>query len=317
MTEPIRLELPTFEALSVNSWLFQGEENVLIDCGENSSSSWNALNDQLAEHGLSISDISKVIITHAHYDHIGMANKITQHCDATIWVSEMVEGWAVNLKELLERRSIAIQSVFEKYLNREQASLFDEFDNDLILKYWEGIPAERLHVFPMDGTIDINGAAWDVIHTPGHCLNQTCFYQADSQWLLSADMLLPIIPLPIIDAYRTPPYLPTKSLLMHYESYDIIASLDIKKVFPGHMASFENTHEIIRAQTEKIQSRIAACLSLIQNGTHDFMGLIRHIYPKRINAATGLMIVGCLEMLMEEGKIKVDYESSTPKINSL
>jgi len=316
MTEPIRLELPTFEGISVNSWLCKGKENILIDCGERSEKSIRSLNDQLAENGLRIEDISKVIITHAHYDHIGMAQHITKNSQATIWVSEMANVWAIDLKEMLERRALAIQGVFAKYMEKEQLSNFDEFTNEMILEYWEEVPENRLHIFPMEGAIDINGIDWEIIYTPGHCLNQTCFYQRDTAWLLSADMLMPMIPMPIIDASRDAPYQGVKSLLMQYESYDKLSALEIKKVFPGHKAAFDNASQMIEKQKNKINHRKEVCMDLIANGTENFMDLVRHIYPQNINMATVLMIVGVLEMLDEEGRIVVDIVNDKPRISS-
>ena len=95
----------------------------------------------------------------------------------------------------------------------------------------------------MNGAIDFGGQEWEIIHTPGHCLNQTCFFQKEKGWLLSADMVLPMIPIPIIDAARTPPYEGIPSLRTHLESYEKLLPLDITKAFPGHFAVIENVKE--------------------------------------------------------------------------
>ena len=83
MTEPIRIELPTMYGMkSVNAYLFLTPELTLIDCGEKTDASWDALQTALAKHGLAIKDIKRVIITHAHVDHIGMAHKISEESGA-------------------------------------------------------------------------------------------------------------------------------------------------------------------------------------------------------------------------------------------
>jgi len=74
MTEPIRIELPTIYGMkSVNAYLFLDPEPTLIDCGEKTDASWKALQSALAVYNLAVKDIKKVIITHAHVDHIGEA----------------------------------------------------------------------------------------------------------------------------------------------------------------------------------------------------------------------------------------------------
>ena len=305
MTEPIQIELPTiFEVMTVNAWLIKGKENVLIDCGEKTDKSWNALNEGLKQNGLSLQDISKVVITHAHLDHLGMANKITQHCDATIWVSEYVYEWTQNLKECLDRRSTVIKAAFDLNLSKVDREKGADFGYKMLGPYWEEVPKERIHVFPMSGTIDLGGQNWEVIHTPGHCINQTCFYQRATKRLLSADMLLRMIPIPIIDATIKPPYKGVQSLQQHLDSYKILMDLDIEKAYPGHLEAFGNVAALMEKQINRIHQRKEKCFQLINSGTTQFMDLIHAIYPKRIHNATMFMVIGFLEILKNEGRIE-------------
>ena len=118
--EPIKIELPTiFEGMTVNAWLFKSPEPTLIDCGEKTDKLWDALINGLKINGLGIRDLKKVIITHAHLDHIGMAKKITDHSDATIWVSEYVYDWATDLKTMLDRRTAAIMDIHAQKLSSQ------------------------------------------------------------------------------------------------------------------------------------------------------------------------------------------------------
>lgn len=308
MLEPIRIELPTiFEVMTVNSWLLKGAENVLIDCGEKTDQSWQALQEGLAKNGLTLQDISKVVITHAHLDHIGMANKVTQYCDATIWVSEMTYDWAVNLKEVLDRRTKAIKDSFAPNLTKKQSAVFIDFDYEKLSPYWDEIPKERLRTFPMNGTIFLAGSEWEIIHTPGHCLNQTCFYQKDKGWLLSTDMLLRMTSMPIIDAARTPPYKGVESLSMHLASYDKLLQRKITKAFPGHYGAFEEVEMVIHQQKEKINRRKEQCYDLIRQGTSNFMDLTKAIYPNRVHTGTMFMVIGYLQLLQAEGHIEAEF----------
>jgi len=307
MLEPIQIELPTFfEVMTVNTWLLKGEENVLIDCGEKTDKCWQALIKGLADNGLTLQDISKVVITHAHLDHMGMANRITQNCDAQIWVSQMTYEWAVNLKELLDRRSKATRESFAPNFTEEQRAEFKDFGYQKLSPYWDEIPPDRLEIFPMEGTVNLAGNEWEIIHTPGHCLNQTCFYQKEKGWLLSADMLLPMISMPIVDAERTPPYKGVKSLLMHMASYDKLLQRNITKAFPGHYPAFEEVETVIHKQLSKISKRKEKCFDLIGQGVANFMDLTKAIYPDRVHNGTMFMILGYLQMLEEEDRIKAE-----------
>ena len=305
MEEPIQLELPTiFEDMTVNAWLIKGSEPTLIDCGEKTGKLWHSLLNGLKINGLGIEDIKKVIITHAHLDHIGIANKITQHSDAKIWVNEYVYDWAVDLKTMLDRRTDAIMGLVNQHLPNKLTKAYFGFGFQKLAPLWDEIPKDKLEVFPMNGKIDIGGQDWDIVYTPGHCINQTCFYNPKNGHLLSADMLLRIIPIPIIDAGLAPPYARVKSLVMHLASYEKLDKLNISKVFPGHFEAFENAHEIIQKQVKKIHARKEKCFQLIQKGVRQTIDLAHAIYPNRINNATLFMVIGFLDILQEEGRIE-------------
>ncbi len=296
--EPIRLILPTvFEGMTVNSWLFPGPEPTLIDCGEKTDKAWKSLNNQLNINGLKIEDIKKVIVTHGHLDHMGMAAKVARESDAKIWVNEYLYDWAVDLKTMLDRRSNAIIKVMKPLLPEELQQKYFLFGYDMLSPMWDEIPADRIVKFPISGTIDIGEEEWDIIYTPGHCINQTCFYNPRNGYFLSADMLLRMIPIPIIDADLLPPYAPVKSLVMQLESYEKIKKLEITKTFPGHYESFDDAEVKIQKQVAKIQERKEKCHSLVESGIDNVHDLTKKIYPGRINQATLFMVVGFLDII--------------------
>ena len=58
---------------------------------------------------LRVKDLKKVIITHAHVDHIGMAGKIAEESNAEIWVNDYTYNWAINTKEMWHQRMKMMQ----------------------------------------------------------------------------------------------------------------------------------------------------------------------------------------------------------------
>lgn len=306
-TAPIRIELPTiFGMKTVNAWLFLTPEPVLIDCGEKTDAAWDALVLALAQHQLKVSDLKKVIITHAHLDHMGLANQICQHSEAQIYVSEYALGWANNLETMINKRKDAFLQVATKNIPPALANFSFgkfKFDFESLSPYWDEIPENRIQVFPMNGTLDFGNATWQIIHAPGHCLNQVCFFNAENGHFLSADMLLNLIPVPIIDAQLEPPFLRTQSLASLVNSYQKIAQLPITKVFPGHYEAFENPAELIDNQLNRIAFRKGHCLELIKKGHHNFLELLSLVYPNRLHPGTFFMLVGFLDLLLAEGKI--------------
>lgn len=308
MNEPIQIELPTiFGMKTVNAWLFLEPEPVLIDCGEKTTASWNALNQGIEKLGITIQDIKKVIITHAHLDHMGQANQICQHSDATIYLSEYAYDWAVNLKHMMSLRKAAFHEILFPNISPATAQMVLKkfsFDYNILKDYWEEIPSERIEKFPMEGKILFGGVDWDIIHAPGHCINQVCFYHPETGYLLSADMILNMTPSPIIDAAIEPPHGRIKSLIQLINSFKKFQKLHLTKVFPGHYGVIENAYEMMEGHLGRIEMRKEHCYRLISEGIDNFEELLAQIYPNRMHPGTFFMLVGFLDILMSKNRIE-------------
>lgn len=310
MHTPIRIELPTlFGMKTVNAYLFLEPTPILIDCGEQTDQSWQVLNEALATHHLQINDLDKVIVTHAHVDHIGMAGKIANESTQTeIWVSEYAYKWANNPKGMNEIRQGLIKEYLELFPQLKNTPLQHMFNNayKLMDAAWGHIPTEKIRRFNKDETLHFGNADWQVIYAPGHCNHQTCFYQPDTQQLLSADMLLSITPTPVIDVTLKPPYKREKSLQQMVNSYEKFAQLEVSTVYPGHYAPFDNHREVIEKQLSRINQRKAQCLTHIKAGTNEFMELLHKLYGTNFSIPALPMLVGYLDLLADENLIKTE-----------
>ena len=308
MQEPIRLELPEiFNMKTVNSWLFKYPEPTLIDCGELTEASYQGLAAGLAAHGLLVSDIQRIIITHAHVDHMGMANRIAEESGAKVWVSEYAADWATHVNDRWPARTALIKQTLERRLMSESpiaqmlqagSAAFQD-----MLTYWEPIPPEHVHIFQSGNGIEIGGARWEVIYAPGHSSTQTCFYQPQSRYLLSADMLLNIAPTPVIEADPFLPDIRMRGLSVMMQSYQTFRTMDISTVFPGHYQPFQNAEEVIDRQVARIRQRAGQCLELIRSGITDYSTLLLQMYPKRMSFPAIAMMIGYLDLLEANGQI--------------
>ncbi len=307
MNTPIRIELPTiFGMKTVNAYLFLEPTPTLIDCGEQTDKSWQVLQQALAKHHLTIQDLSRVIITHAHVDHIGMAGKIAAESPKTeIWVSEYAYNWAVNPAKMNNIR----QQVMQEYMQLFPQFVDSPFQQMMVHLYktvqtaWGEIPAERVRKFTLKEPLRLGNLDWEVIYAPGHCNHQTCFYQPETKQMISADMLLSITPSPVIDVTLEPPYKREKSLHQMIDSLHQFAAIDIDQVYPGHYEPFQNHREVIQKQLDRITMRKNQCLDLIRSGTQDFFGLLTQLYGKNFTLPAIPMLVGYLDLLAAENLI--------------
>ena len=318
MNEPIRIELPTMYGMkSVNAYLIKTPEPTLIDCGENSDASWKALQTALAEHELTIKDIKRIIITHAHVDHIGMAGRIVAANDAEVWVNEYCYDWAVQ-KDLMwqNRMEMMSQHLSNYFPPSEEGNSFKQTLSHFfkaITSAWIDIPKERVKQFPINGALHFGGSKWEVIYAPGHTNLQTCFYQKEKKWLLAADMLLSITPTPVLEFALEDYTKRANGLGVMLQSFEKFRALDIEKVFPGHYETFSNHRRLIDAQIRRIHTRKETTFELIQSGKYHFYELLETMYANRISMPAVSMLRGYLDLLLEEARIveKVEKNSVT------
>ena len=74
-----RISVPTpFYVGPVNVYLIEEDPLTLIDAGPRDDASLAALRSGLAQLGHKLSDIKRIIISHAHADHYGLAKVVSE-----------------------------------------------------------------------------------------------------------------------------------------------------------------------------------------------------------------------------------------------
>jgi glyoxylase-like metal-dependent hydrolase (beta-lactamase superfamily II) len=136
--------------------------------------------------------VTRVIVTHYHPDHIGLADWLVQRWQTPLWVTEKEWLSARVMSHGAEdfapmRRSFARRAG----LDDTAAELFSERENS----YRRGVPSvpasfQRL----ADGmVVEIGGREWRVIVGEGHAPELACLYCAQTGVLISGDQVLPRI----------------------------------------------------------------------------------------------------------------------------
>ena len=306
---PIRIELPFLGSEgSVNVYLFREPEPVLIDAGFNSASAWYALETALAAQGLAVTDLTRVIITHPHVDHYGLAARIVRESPAKIWMADVGVQWLHHFPELWQHRIDYYRERFLPGLGLPTAGQTFLHWMQQSLDAWERIPPDRIVSFPVTQVLPLGGLDWQTIHMTGHDSQLTCFYQPETRQLLSADMLMIPTATPVVEA---PPFGEARrpALPDFLQSLDRLATLDVETVYPGHGAPFTDHRQVIRNQQTRIQARKEECWRHIASGAATVAMVFERLYGPRAQAVgmAGLwMVVGYLDLLQAEGRVTVE-----------
>ena len=108
----IPISLPTpFYVGDVNVYLIREDPVTLIDVGPKTPEAAAALARGLADHGLRFNDVRRIVLTHAHEDHCGLARRIRDEAkDAEILVHDWETGHLFGRLAQEEQRKLLLRS---------------------------------------------------------------------------------------------------------------------------------------------------------------------------------------------------------------
>jgi glyoxylase-like metal-dependent hydrolase (beta-lactamase superfamily II) len=239
----------------VSVYAFAGDRSVtLIDAGWSTDDAWQALNDGLAVFGASVADVEGCLVTHAHFDHIGLAGRI---CDASGgWMGlHPADCEAITRPEFRDpTESRAADRRWRHQLGAPPADveLFSERDPR------STFPLPDRLIEDADELI-VQGRRLHAVHTPGHTRGHLCFVEPTLGLLFSGDHLLPRIS-PNIAADRSPE---VDALGDYLNSLDRVAALDVDEVLPAHEWRYRGHSERVRELKALHARRLAELLSVV------------------------------------------------------
>ncbi|MCF2136081.1 MAG: MBL fold metallo-hydrolase [Candidatus Thorarchaeota archaeon] len=175
------------------------EFKILVDTGTGRNA--DQIDRELQQVGCSFKDITDIILTHSHIDHIGGVPSILQHGDPHI------------------------------YLHQKEADMINSGDMTLTLGASFGVDLPPLKIdMPMKegDVLDFGEVKLKVLHTPGHSIGSVCLQEERLGVLLTGDTMFPGGSFGRVD-------FPTGSMKQLVASLKRISDLDFEIALAGHM----------------------------------------------------------------------------------
>ena len=121
----VPLSIPTpFYVGPVNVYLIREDPLTLIDVGPKTDEAAKALREKLAAHGVKFSDVRRIVLTHAHEDHCGLAKRVRDEArDAEILIHEWETGHLFGRLAQEEHRQLMLRSGVPKEVFEELRGL--------------------------------------------------------------------------------------------------------------------------------------------------------------------------------------------------
>ncbi len=256
----VRMPLP-FQLDHINLWLLEdGDGWTVIDTGY-SRDEVRELWQQLFTDVMGERPVKRVIATHCHPDHVGMAEWLTQRFDCELWMTE-----AEYLMANLARNDIGIGDIEARVAFFRQHGLRNGRSKSLAARgnyYRRGVPGLPNHFHRMfEGqAVEINGRSWEVILAHGHSPDHAALYCEALNVLISGDQILPRITPNVSVWHIEPDGNPIRYYLDSLEKFRRL-SQDVL-VCPAHGRVFKGLHHridvLIAHHQERLNEVAEAC----------------------------------------------------------
>jgi len=262
----VPLAIPTpFYVGDVNVYLIREDPLTLIDVGPKTDEAAKALRDKLAAHGVKFSDVRRILLTHAHEDHCGLAKRVRDEAkDAEILVHDWETGNLFGRLAQQEHRQLMLLSGVPESVFDELRSLYQE-----VSLLTDSLAEGDLKPLRDDMELEFESGALQVLHTPGHTPGSCSFVRGADRTLICGDCVLKrITPNPILSPDPTDPSKRFPSLGEYLVSLAKIRSYSPTLVYGGHGEAVTDFEEIFHRYVRAIDERQRKVVSLVtKNGT--------------------------------------------------
>ncbi len=250
--------------------LFDQAQCLIIDPGFNSDEGLAQIQAGLSTVGLGFSDVTGVISTHFHIDHLGLARR----------VADLSKAWvALGENELRHLSS---------YENADDEVRLDQAR----MASW-GVPAERVPEAAMsvrsledlkaladpdlrlahDDTLTIAGRTLRVAATPGHTPGHICLWDESGALLFAGDHLLPRISPNVSLEIRGD----ADPLRNNIHSLRLIAQNNDFEVLPAHEYRFSGVADRAEVLLQHLDERSAEVQQVLSSGASTVYDVARQL----------------------------------------
>jgi glyoxylase-like metal-dependent hydrolase (beta-lactamase superfamily II) len=256
------LPLPNDGLVAINVYAIEAREGlVLIDSGAAREESRSVLEQSLRQIGRGLEDVSRILVTHAHYDHYTQAVAIRRDVGAhvslgvgersTLEVIQRADASAGEV-QIAQLRTAAAEPVIRRL--EEERVLARKVD----VSEWETPDSWLVPGF----TVQIDDRELLTMSTPGHTRGHVVFADFANEVVLAGDHVLPHIT-PSIGFERLAGDYPLSDFL---NSLAVMHHLPDLTLLPGHGPSGGSLHARVDELLEHHAARLQASVDSIAAG---------------------------------------------------
>ncbi|VEF49052.1 beta-lactamase [Bacillus freudenreichii] len=302
MTKVTPIIVPVKSSLkSINFYLLKkGQSLILVDVGLNNDECWNALNDTLHKNGFGIEDITHIILTHHHVDHVGLVNRVVDVKQVPVYAHPLSFPRLKRDYEFIQMRIEFFDRLYKEMGCGEAGMKQVEH----LKRAAEANQSQRIECELLELTPGLFKNL-EVIEIHGHAPDQIALYDPEEKVFFSGDLLISHIS---SNALVEPDENGNRiqSLSVHLNSMKKCMSFPIDTVFPGHGELIKNPNELIKKRIAGVERKAEKFLSLIEAGYKTASAVAQAYYKDTYERQFSLVlseVIGHLDYLEERNRV--------------